>query len=98
MVYVSAPDVDRAVAEVTRALRPHTSADWSARAGSLEWTCWTTAAHVAHDLLAYAAQVAARQERAYLPFDLTIASCSWSRTRPWRCAWPTWPTCSRWAG
>src|SRR5439155_14115047 len=34
--------------------------------------CWTTAAHVAHDLLAYAGQVAARPTSAYLPFDLRI--------------------------
>jgi hypothetical protein len=73
MIYMGAPDVDQAVAEMMRALRPYTSRDWSARAGSLEWTCWTTAAHVAHDLLAYAAQVAARPERAYLPFELTVA-------------------------
>jgi hypothetical protein len=38
----------------------------------LDWTCWTTAAHVAHDLLAYAAQVAALPGGAYLPCDLVI--------------------------
>ena len=39
---------------------------------SLEWNCWTTAAHVAHDLLAYAGQVAAQPGSAYLPFDVVI--------------------------
>src|SRR6185436_11494568 len=42
-------------------------------AGSLEWSCWETAAHVAHDLLAYAGQVTARASAGYLPFDLVIA-------------------------
>ena len=70
----SGDDVDAAVAEMVRVLRPHVSADWTVPAGSLEWTCWTTAAHVAHDLLAYAGQVAARPTTRYLPFDLVIAA------------------------
>lgn len=66
--------VGQAVAEMVRVLGPHVDRDWRAiRAGSLEWSCWTTAAHVAHDLLAYAGQVAGRPDDAYLPFDLTIA-------------------------
>lgn len=65
-------DVDEAVAEMVRVLTPHASQDWQVRAGSLDWTCWTTAAHVAHDLLAYAAQVAAQPSSAYLPCDLVI--------------------------
>jgi hypothetical protein len=73
-VRVGGADVEAAAAEMMRVLRPHTGADWSVRAGSLEWTCWTTAAHVAHDLLSYAGQVAGRPGRAYLPFDLVIAS------------------------
>ncbi len=42
-------------------------------AGALKWSCWATAAHVAHDLLAYAAQVAVRATDGYLPFDLVVA-------------------------
>ncbi|MET9535088.1 hypothetical protein ABZY02_31770 [Streptomyces sp. NPDC006649] len=42
----------------------------------MEWSCWTTAAHIAHDLLAYAGQVAARPTDAYLPFDLAVRSDS----------------------
>jgi len=64
--------VDLAVAEMLRVLGPHASRDWQVPAGTLEWTCWTTAAHVAHDLLAYAGQVAGRPQHAYLPFDLVI--------------------------
>lgn len=65
-------DVELAVAEMVRVLTPYESRDWQGRAGSLEWSCWTTAAHVAHDLLAYAGQVAGQPGSAYLPFDLVI--------------------------
>jgi mycothiol maleylpyruvate isomerase-like protein len=65
-------DVDQAVAEMVRVLTPYASRDWQVPAGSLEWSCWSTAAHVAHDLVAYAGQVAAQPVRAYLPFDLVI--------------------------
>lgn len=65
-------DVDGAVAEMLRALTPYVAGDWQLPAGSLEWSCWTTAAHVAHDLLAYAGQVAAQPESGYLPFDLVV--------------------------
>jgi hypothetical protein len=53
-------------------LTPYESRDWQGPAGSLEQSCWTTAAHVAHDLLAYAGQVAAQPGSAYVPFDLVI--------------------------
>jgi hypothetical protein len=70
---VEAAAVQAAVAEMVRVLAPHTDRDWRAvKAGTLEWSCWTTAAHVAHDLLAYAGQVSAAPPDAYLPFDLTI--------------------------
>lgn len=65
-------DVDRAVAEMMRVLGPLADANWAVPAGSLEWSCRTTAAHVAHDLLAYAGQVAGRATDAYLPFDLAV--------------------------
>ena len=65
-------DVDQAVGEMVRVLTPHAWKDWRCRAGTLDWSCWTTAAHVAHDLLAYAGQVAGRPDSGYLPFDLVI--------------------------
>ena len=65
-------DVDQAVAEMVQVLTPHETADWRRSAGTLEWSCWHTAAHVAHDLLAYAGQLAARPNSAYLPFDLVV--------------------------
>lgn len=64
--------VDWAVAEMLRVLGPHTGRDWQVQAGFLDWTCWQTAAHVAHDLLAYSGQLAARPTTEYLPLDLTV--------------------------
>ena len=69
---IGSRDLDQAVAEMLRVLAPHESADWRRRAGTLTWSCWQTAAHVAHDLIAYAGQLAAQPESAYLPFDLVV--------------------------
>ncbi|MGW7627719.1 hypothetical protein ACWGKO_02125 [Streptomyces griseoincarnatus] len=60
-------DVNDAVTAMLRVLGPRTTDDWTVRAGTLEWTCWQTAAHVGHDLLAYAGQLAARPTDGYLP-------------------------------
>lgn len=57
---------------MTRVLMPHAEADWHVRAGPVEWTCWETAAHVAHDLVAYAGQVVGSVTAGYLPFDLVV--------------------------
>lgn len=69
---MDAQDVDEAISTMLELLTPHAGADWGTQAGLLDWTCWTTAAHVAHDLLAYAAQVEASPLNGYLPLDLTI--------------------------
>jgi hypothetical protein len=65
-------DVAAAVAEMSRVLGPHTAEDWTVPAGPLEWTCWQTAAHIGHDLLAYAGQLAAQPADTYLPIDLNV--------------------------
>ncbi|MEY9945040.1 maleylpyruvate isomerase N-terminal domain-containing protein [Kitasatospora sp. GAS1066B] len=65
-------DVDLAVAESVRALAPRVDADWQVPAGTLEWSCATTAAHISHDLVAYAGQLTARPADSYLPFDLRV--------------------------
>jgi hypothetical protein len=65
-------DVDEALAETMRVLGPQVARDWDVPAGSLDWSCARTAAHVAHDLAAYAGQLAARPAGSYLPFDLTL--------------------------
>lgn len=67
---VGGEEVNAAVAEMIAALAPHVTEDWGVKAGALDWTCWATAAHVAHDLLAYAAQVVARVADGYLPLHL----------------------------
>ncbi len=65
-------DLERTLAVVTADLRAHLDLDWDAPAGGLDWSRRDTAAHIAHDLLAYAGQVAARPADAYLPMDLTV--------------------------
>ncbi len=71
MIRALVAPVEVAVDEMVNVLGPHVAEDWSLPAGSLDWSCWTTAAHVAHDLLAYAGQVAAQPREGYLPYDLT---------------------------
>lgn len=65
-------DVRAAVAAMVEVLGPRTAEDWTVQAGPLEWSCRQTAAHIGHDLLAYAGQVAAGPPDAYLPFDLCV--------------------------
>lgn len=72
MEHMDHEDVDAAVAELLRVLGPRTADDWTVPAGPLDWSCRRTAAHIAHDLLAYAGQLAARPTDAYLPVDLEI--------------------------
>jgi uncharacterized protein (TIGR03083 family) len=67
-----ADHVSQATDVVLRLLRPEGGRDWSARAGELEWTCHQTAAHVAHVLAKYAAQLAGRVDETYLNFRLVI--------------------------
>ncbi|GAA4603279.1 hypothetical protein BJY16_004560 [Actinoplanes octamycinicus] len=69
---MDASSVESALDDLRRALAPHTAADWTVRAGDLDWTCRDTAAHIAHDLLAYAAQLASGADDGYLPLDLTV--------------------------
>lgn len=64
--------VDAAISEMKSTLVPHADRDWEVKAGTLDWTCWEVAAHVAHDLVKYAAQVAAQPRDAYLPIELAI--------------------------
>ncbi|MFJ1793317.1 maleylpyruvate isomerase N-terminal domain-containing protein [Kitasatospora griseola] len=65
-------DLRAALAELQLAVAPQLDADWSVPAGGLEWSCQETLAHIGHDLLAYAGQLAARPADRYLPFDLTV--------------------------
>ncbi|WP_410809276.1 maleylpyruvate isomerase N-terminal domain-containing protein [Micromonospora sp. 067-2] len=72
MTQIDGADVRNAAEEMTGVLSPHRHRNWSVPAGTLSWSCWTTAAHVAHDLLAYAGQVSGGPDDAYLPYDLRV--------------------------
>jgi len=69
---MDASDLESALSELHQALAPHTGGDWTVPAGDLDWTCRDTAVHIAHDLLAYATQLAAGADGGYLPLDLTV--------------------------
>jgi uncharacterized protein (TIGR03083 family) len=60
------------IAATNAALAPLTGADWSRPAGDVEWTCRATAAHLADDYFAYASQLIAQPESAYLPVEAVI--------------------------
>jgi hypothetical protein len=62
-----------ATSAVLDALEPLADRGWTAPAGDLAWTCHQTAAHIASDLIAYAAQLAGRTDDAYLGFDVTVS-------------------------
>lgn len=68
----TADDVEQALHAMTAVLVPAQHRDWDVPAGVLEWSCWRTTAHIAHDLLAYASQLSARPDDAYLPIDLVV--------------------------
>ncbi|WP_234322973.1 maleylpyruvate isomerase N-terminal domain-containing protein [Streptomyces sp. NRRL S-350] len=73
MIMMDGDPVRDALDASLRILAPHAEDhDWNAPAGPVEWSCRDTAAHIAHDLLAYAGQLAARPRDRYLPFDLTV--------------------------
>ena len=70
---VTPEELESAAAAVIEVLSGLTAAQgWDSAAGDLEWSCWQTAAHVAHDLNAYALQVAASPQDGYLPVDLAV--------------------------
>lgn len=72
MAAAGADQVLEAVSAMVEALEPYVRRDWEVPAGGLEWSCQATAAHVAHDLAAYSAQLASRTSQRYLPFDLVV--------------------------
>ena len=61
-----------ATAEMGRALGGSASADWTATAGDVAWTCLDTGAHVADDLFSYASQVLAQPSLGYLPIEARL--------------------------
>lgn len=65
---LTADDLDRAVSAVADGLRPATGADWTVRAGTLDWDCWHTAEHIGDCLLSYAGQLVAQPDGRYVRF------------------------------
>jgi hypothetical protein len=63
-----ADELDLAIDSVVSALGPSTDRDWQTSAGSLDWSCWFTAEHVAHCLQAYALQLASQASGRYVSF------------------------------
>lgn len=55
------------------------AADWDRPAGTLEWSCWETAEHLADDLFAYAAQLGPQA-----PAAVTHVPFVWRREAPGR--------------
>ncbi|MEV6182456.1 DinB family protein [Streptomyces sp. NPDC052015] len=74
---VTADDVEFAVRRAVGALREAEAADWDAKAGSLEWSCWETVEHLADDLFSYAAQLGPARP----PLDREVPFV-WSRRTP----------------
>lgn len=65
--------MEQAVAECVGLLGAVTDRDWEGvRAGRLEWDCRETAVHIAENLIAYAGQLAGREQDAYTPFELSL--------------------------
>lgn len=58
---------DLAIATLGRA----PDADWSAKAGPLDWDCWETAEHLIDDLFSYAVQLASERTDIDVPFRYT---------------------------
>lgn len=59
---VTHSDVHTVADLVVGALKPNTDRDWMVPAGTLEWSCWDTAEHIAGVGLVYAAQLAIRKQ------------------------------------
>jgi hypothetical protein len=64
----SVDDLRRLTDLVTDALRSGLHRDWSVPAGTLEWSCWTTADHMTDCVFSYALFFASRRQDSYPPF------------------------------
>lgn len=69
---VTGDDVDQVIELAVSTLGHALNADWSVPAGGLDWDCRTTVQHIASDLVAYAGQLTAGAQHAYVPFDVVL--------------------------
>ncbi|WP_433548821.1 hypothetical protein ACQPZG_30010 [Streptomyces sp. CA-294286] len=67
-------DVRRSVGLASAVLREAADADWTVRAGALDWDCWETAEHLVDDLFSYAAQLASGRTDTDVPLRYTRQS------------------------
>jgi hypothetical protein len=74
---VTADDVELSVRLAVTALGDVPGSGWDAPAGTLEWTRWQTAEHLADDLFAYALQLGPR-----VPSQTTHVPVVWHRQAP----------------
>ncbi|MEQ4208935.1 hypothetical protein ABN028_21695 [Actinopolymorpha sp. B17G11] len=63
---VTADDLDAVITCVDDSLRPAVDRNWTVRAGTLDWTCWSTAEHLGQCLAHYASQLAIRARTRYV--------------------------------
>jgi hypothetical protein len=70
-------DLDETVRLALETLAAAEDSDWDVPAGTLTWTCWETAEHLADDLMFYATQISPR-----LPPADTHVPFAFSRRRP----------------
>ncbi|MGC5015941.1 hypothetical protein ACLQ2R_34695 [Streptosporangium sp. DT93] len=74
---VTADDLDEAVRLAVGVLGKMPEPAWDQPAGSLEWSRWETAEHLADDLFSYAAQIGPRKP----PLE-DVVPFAWERRRP----------------
>ncbi|MEV0381044.1 maleylpyruvate isomerase N-terminal domain-containing protein [Nonomuraea sp. NPDC050643] len=69
---MTADDLEEAVRLAVETLGRAPADAWDGKAGTLEWTCWETAEHLADDLFAYAVQLGLTTPPLddYVPFAL----------------------------
>ena len=64
--------MEAAVAECVAVVHAGSDADWTAKAGRLEWDCRGTVLHLASDFVGYAGQLTAPRLHGYVPFDVVL--------------------------
>jgi hypothetical protein len=64
--------LDVAVSECVGVILDGTDADWSSKAGRLDWDCRATVLHLASDFVGYAGQLTAPRQSGYVPFDVVL--------------------------